>query len=230
VNDEREWLESMTVAVGGEVTWQSGELRLCLDQIEFRGDGSGWRLPRYLGGKPAEPATGICSLAVRLATPWRPLFPYGSLSGFPAAFPMIYGPFDEDAPLLSHRRGAVFEITTIVDEGRGAVVRAGRSRSAPDVDVHGEVRALDPLARRFVAWWLELPSNDAWASPRVGPLPYKHLEGYGLTLSPLSTGSLAVTFHRDGDRHFVRTYGGCFVTEERWYGPYVERGGGFALL
>ena len=230
MNDEREWLESVTVAVGGEATWLGGELRLCLDQIEFRSGGSRWRLPRFLGGKPAElPASGICSISVRLAAPARALFPYGSLSGFPAAFPMVYGPFHEDSPLLAPQRGAMFEITTIVDGGQAAVVRAGRSRSAPDVGVHGDLNALDPAARRFVAWWLELPRGEAWSTPRVGPLPYGRLDGYGLTLVPLSTGSLAVTFHRDADRYFVRTHGGCFVAEERWYGPFVERDRGYAL-
>ena len=230
MNDEREWLEPVTVAVGGEATWSGGELRLCLDQIELRSGGSRWRLPRFLGGKPAEaPTSGICSISVRLAAPSRALFPYGSLSGFPASFPMVYGPFHEDGPLLAPRRGAMFEITTIVDGGRGAVVRAGRSRSASDIGAHGDLQALDAAARRFVAWWLELPGGQAWSTPRVGPLPYQRLDGYGLTLSPLSTGSLAVTFHRDGDRYYVRTYGGCFVAEERWYGPFVERAGGYAL-
>lgn len=228
MNDEREWLEPVTVEVGGEATWLAGELRLCLDQIDFRSGGSRWRLPRFLS-KPAElPTSGICSIAVRLAAPSRPLFPYGSLSGFPAAFPMVYGPFREDSPLLAAQRGAIFEITTIVEGGRAAVVRAGRSRSAPDIGIHGDLNALDPAARRFVAWWLELPSVEAWSMPRVGPLLHNRIDGYGLTLTPLSTGSLAVSFHRDAAHYFVRTYGGCLVAEERWYGPFVESAGGYA--
>ena len=218
------WLESIKVVPGGEATWQGGELRFWLDRIDIRIGIQRGRLARLLGRRPAPT---MCELDVRLATPGRPAFPSGTTTELQAGFPVRFGQFVDDAPLLAARRGVVFEIHSVVESGAAAIVRAGLTEVQPDVTVAGDLAALDPAARRFISWWLDQTSTERWAGARNAALGYPPIPGYGLRLMPMSTGSLATTFHRDHERFFVRTYGGCLSPTETWYGPFIVGGSGF---
>jgi hypothetical protein len=243
------WLESIKVAAGGEASWQGGELRFWIDRINIGLDRidieRGW-LARLLGRRDPPVVRTVCELGVRLATPDHPAFSWSNTTEFPAGFPMLlvpsstssYGmsfghandpffaawkwPYRDDGPLLAVQRCAMFEILEIVEDGTAAFVRAGFAETPPDLAIAGDLTVLDPAARRFVSWWLGQRPAERWAGARRGALGYPPIPGYALRLWPRSTGSLVTSFHRDGDRYLVRTYGGCVRPDENWYGPFVE--------
>jgi hypothetical protein len=247
----------MKVAAGGEASWRGGELRLWMDRIELRLDRieieRGW-LARLLGRRDPPVVRTVCEIHARLATPDLPAFSWGNTTEFPAGFPMLvvpslsshYGPwvghsidpffapwkwpFRDDGPLLAVQRSPMFEILEIVENGTAAFVRAGFAETSPDLAIAGDLTALDPAARRFVSWWLDQRSAERWAGARRGALGYPPIPGYELRLWPRSTGSLATSFHRDGDRYLVRTYGGCLQPDENWYGPFVESRGDYRVV
>jgi hypothetical protein len=223
----REWLESVMIPVGGEGAWGDGRFRLWLDRIEIPAAPRGW-LGRWLGRSGAAP-TGY-RVALRLATPTHPAFEWASSVELPGGLPRLLGPFYEDGPLLAPHHTVVFELAELAPEGAYVVARAGRGESPPDIEVHGHLGALDAAAQRFVRAWLEQPARQRLAGGRRGAqLHAAELEGYSLRLAPSISGSMTLTFHRDGERFFVRTYGGCVAAIETWYGPFVERGGSYEL-
>jgi hypothetical protein len=228
------WLESIKVAPGGEASWHGGELRLWLDRIGIRSEIQRSWLAR-LFGRPDVPA--MCEVSARLAMPGRPAFACSITAEFPSGFPALFGPswmpsrwpWRDSAPLFAVQHGATFEVREIVENGAAAIVRAGLTETQADIAVTGDIAALDPAARRFVSWWLAQPSAERWAGAGNAALGYPLIPGYGLRLIPLSSDSRTATFHRDGERFFVRTYGGCLRPEENWYGPFVEGDGGYRI-
>lgn len=218
----REWLEAVTVPVGGEASWRGGELRLWFDDLGLeRG------VFARLLGIDTEPEG--CRLSLHLATRDRPRFPYRSAVAFPAGFPLICGPFHDDGPLFAAERAALFEIRALDHRQGRAHVRAGYEVSPPDIDVHGDLSALDPEAQRFIRWWVELPGSLRRSGTTERVFAWTEIQGFRITLSPRISGAPNVTFHREGRRFFVRTIGGCVVSKEDWYGPFVVRGDAYEL-
>lgn len=221
----QEWFERVTIPIGGMATWWDRRLRLWLagiEPIDRRG-----RLARWFG--PAVPPDH--RLRVEIETPTLQRFTCATNPLPLDDFPKRLGPYyeRENTPPLASDPASVFEIVALDPSGSHATVCAGRGKTPPDAVVQGDLAALDPSARRFVRAWLEWPlSLDIWDERAPAVIPME-IEGYSLRLGASTTASRLVTFHRDGDRFYVRTHGGCFRATTTWHGPFVARRGSYEL-
>lgn len=223
-----EWLEPHRLPVGGKASWCGGRLRLTLESIELVRYPRGW-LASLIPGL-GEPRFRRIAFAFEIPCGWRSEWEASIEHAEP--LPQRLGAFHDDLasyPLLARRPASVFEALEIGPRDKYVVVRAGRGEAPPETQIEGDLSALDPEAQRFVHAWLELPLNLGLAGKRAHAVAAAPLEGYRLRLSPHSTGYLVLTFHRAGERYYVRTYGGCARPIETWYGPYVPRGGTYKL-
>lgn len=222
-----EWLESQPIACGAEASWRDGALRCRLDLVQYEPSEGSW-LSKLLGRRP-QPAGW--SIAARIVTPTHPEW-FWRVDTRRYSFPVRSEPLFRAESLLAPRRGFMFELLELLEGGSGVRVRAGSVEAPPDARAHGKLETLDPAARRFASWWLESAGESRWLNEREGAFGHPAIPGFGLRLSPMSTGSLETTFHREqngGEHFFVRTYGGCLYPREAWYGPFVERAGTYVL-
>lgn len=222
MSPERQWLESQSLAPGGEVSWQGGKLRLGLEGIEVLREKPGWwsRKLAVVGHR----------FDLRVTEPGRGTFDHPVTAWKARGFPVSVGPFREAYPgLLARLRSSMFELCELSEGGR-VTVRAAIEDEPPEVEVSGYLAALDPAARRFVEWWQAASHELQWAQVEARKVTGQmRLEGYAMRIGIRSTGAQVVTFHRSGEQYYVRTYGGCIAAMEHWYGPYVEGAGGHWL-
>ncbi len=207
-----EWFEAQQVRLGEEVSWQGGALRLRFDYFNVSRPGL---LERLLDGP-----VGLANLGVHLTTPAQGTLKTGCQTGTHRMFPCKFGPYGQQTSLRGPKRGVVFELSSLIDN-RTALVRAGTEPLPSMLATHGSLESLDSEARSFIGDRLDREDMIGAEIPRPRE-PLEAIDGFSATLAPMSTGSLAVTFHRSAGRYFVCTFGGCVAPVETWRGPFVS--------
>ena len=98
---------------------------MCVEEVTLERS----RLDRWLRRRNA-PA--LCRLTARMVIEDRPPLGHSVVTGFPAGFPLPFGPFPADGPLLAVQRAPLFEIVTLFPDSDQAELRAGYASVAPD--------------------------------------------------------------------------------------------------
>jgi hypothetical protein len=223
MSEQTQWLERLELAPGRIAEWEGGRLRLEVRHVEPLLARERWWSRKqvvmgyWLSLQATTPAHGSfehrCYVArdgTGASTIWPP-------PDFSARFEPTLTPF--------------FEICEVVDAEAGRVqVRAGYAPLPPTAAASGDLASLDAAAQRFITWWQQASPDRAPVSAQgaMQPPPAR-IEGYAVVTDMHSSARQEVTFHRSGEQYYVRSYGGCIVPMELWYGPYVAGASGYYL-
>lgn len=218
------WLEEQTIRRGTEASWDGGALKVGFLSAAPRPD-RGW-LARWRAWRagPDRPMPYLLQLSVTTPGSFERLCWVAAAAPTPA--PIDIATTFEDGPPFAPQRGATFELRELHADAAAVVVRAGSVIAPSRHRREGDLDALAPEARAFIAWWLAAAPDDLGAARRASlghpPLDHRILYDAG------SPGQHTTTFHRAGHRFYVRTYTGCLGPMELWYGPFTAHGDRFA--